>query len=148
MDPCGLPEGETCFDGDAQHECRPGLYCDVGATNTCVAPPGEGELCPQETCAGDLFCSSGTCTRRLANGQPCNSGSQCESRLCNDGTCLSAPGEGESCATACAPDLFCVEGTCRAAAGAGQPCANVGCQEPLICGSSGVCETLPPAVCN
>jgi hypothetical protein len=65
-------EGSTCFTGDLQRACDPGLYCakapqaSADETGTCRAL-----LATAEVCAGSNDCASASCVDGVCDARPC-----------------------------------------------------------------------------
>ncbi|MGN6108684.1 MAG: hypothetical protein ACTHU0_26495 [Kofleriaceae bacterium] len=83
--PVGLP-GAPCV---ADSDCSPFTLC--GTSGTCVDVPGRGMPCDFR-CAGEAWCSEGTCVAPLENTTPCTADDQCASQYCRGGALF------ESCA--------------------------------------------------
>ncbi len=114
---CRAPadEGEDC----RSIGCKGSLICSF-ELEKCIEPPdGEGQPCPEGTCAGALWCDQsndpmGECLPRAELGQACAGHTQCLSAYCPAGFCELRPGEGEDCEGAglCQGGLGCREGVC------------------------------------
>lgn len=83
--PIGLP-GTPCTTGS---DCSPFTVC--GPSGLCIDVPRLGEPCGFE-CAGEAWCSNGTCIEPLENAAPCSADNQCASLYCQEGVVF------ESCA--------------------------------------------------
>lgn len=138
VDPC-LGEGETCggVELDPAPDCdsEAGLRCrgfDETGIGTCQPMPGEGDPCPEGSCAEGLHC-------------PWSDG--------EDAVCQREPGFGDPC-----PEGICIRGMYCADHDAQDPvCAalkpdGAACDDSLECLSNecieGSCVTLEPVVCE
>jgi hypothetical protein len=83
--PTSLP-GAPCATGS---DCSPFSVCGPGGV--CIDVPRLGERCDFE-CAGEAWCSNGTCIAPLENTTPCSADNQCASLYCQEGVVF------ESCA--------------------------------------------------
>ncbi len=112
----------------------------------------DGAQCFADAQCLDGFCDRatgapcGVCAAWLGNGVACDATRQCAAgSYCSEqsGQCVALASVGESCAmTACASGLYCAGGTCTERASNGQPCSDVnGCQQGLICSSTGQCAS-------
>lgn len=83
----GLP-GTTCSSDD---DCSEFALCDA-SSGTCVELPVLGEAC-NGSCAGEAWCdlsASNTCLAPQPNTAPCFSNDQCESLFCEEGIAFDA----------------------------------------------------------
>jgi hypothetical protein len=101
--------GGTC-DLEEPPEVDDALHAPLGA---CVAPPSQGDECPEGVCATGLFCQNNRCD--------------------------ALPGEGDACNIECAPGLYCAatDFVCAAQKADGDACVSTA--ECL----SGVCNFAP-----
>jgi hypothetical protein len=109
-------------------------------TRTCTDPDGVGDMCSDDTCAGDLACAQATmlCTTLPGDGQSCLDNRCAEGHTCLEGSCAKLPGLDDDCLIGaeqgCATGLACSEGvdnTCVAAPGVDQPCGANGSAGPV-----------------
>lgn len=131
------PPGESCVEGVCQPPCncyaqnigcmnQTGTVCDVGSSNTCVAPACVGVTCPTgETCDP----TSGTCVSFCNKNVKCPEGQKCVAPtgcvpLCDGVTC---PGK-ETCDPTTGK---CVDHSCD----------NVTCFAPEVCVDGKCVET-------
>ncbi len=76
--PVGLPGALCTTDAD----CSPLTLC--GPAGACIDVPHLGEPCGFQ-CAGEAWCSQGTCIAPLENKAPCTASNQCASQFCTEG---------------------------------------------------------------
>lgn len=76
--PVGLPGAPCATDADCS------LFTLCGPSNLCIDVPRLGEPC-DFTCAGEAWCSQGTCVAPLENTAPCTADNQCASLYCEEG---------------------------------------------------------------
>ena len=143
VDPCDhWAVGITC----ASAPCAYPTLCDQ-TTETCVAPPGEGEACLNGSqCEQGLECIAGTCGGPRDDGEACMGHDHCLSRNCPAGFCAPRPVAGESCAgsVACAEGLRCLEEVCVEGTRPGDPCP---CTDGQTC-DDGVCRYQSTGQCG
>jgi hypothetical protein len=92
-------DGDDCLASD---ECAStDSFC--GASQKCVALPGDGQPCSNFGCVTGAFCSAGTCRAQLAAGGACTSSVQCLKGLFCDVSaaqpaCAALHAPGDACA--------------------------------------------------
>jgi hypothetical protein len=131
------PEGGICVgaictaQGDlgapctGDRACKSALVCDTSSDEpTCIALPGDGELCVHNRCAEGTSCTFG----------PDEQEGTCRTLVAQGGACLvyNTPTDSR-----CASGLYCVEaGTCQPPGGLDEPCgvfSSESCAEGLWC---------------
>ncbi len=133
---CGGLICNDCLDGD---NCLVAADCVSNFCNAQVCAPCTGDA----DCAGNEYCSSGTCLGDLATGVACGNDAQCLTGQCEDGVCCNVDCSG-LCQACAASKTGGVDGTCAPVTSATDPdneCALSQCTTGA-CDGIGACGTL------
>lgn len=148
-----LPEGAACTDilQCGGNDTCVGLSISSSNPGRCARNAQPGDPC-DDTCHGNLYCSSGICRALPALGQSCSTLIPCAgaNTICNSGVCVLRSDVGVVCGNqSCLPGLLCSSELgdsnpeCTARRADGQPCAAPDhCQSFLCSGTAG-----QPGVC-